>query len=233
MHDIHTPQELDPATAFEAMGQRLAGLTAAVDGLAVKLQEMHGRDYSPELAKIEGQFQAVRGAVKKFTELPAMVLTPETIAEQIEAAGRQGRQADHQAWERAQHNLRTVAESIGTVVLSARKEQEQTKWMTIVAAATLIVGCLLGVVGRDTVPRIAPERWHWREQQAASILGLDEWSAGERLLEVADPERWLKVKAALRSVEEQDAEFAKSADRNANRVAIGRAKGHRRSRSGT
>ncbi|WP_395393745.1 DUF6118 family protein [Novosphingobium sp. BL-8A] len=205
MTDPNTPEELDPATAFQAMDRRLAGLTAAVDGLAVKLQEMHGRDYSPELAKIEGQFQKVRGAVKNFIELPAMVLTPEKIAAQIEAAGRNGRQADHEAWQRAQSNLRTVAESIGTVVLSARKEQEQTKWMTIVAGATLVVGCFLGVVGRDVVTRIAPESWHWPEHQAASILGLDEWSAGERLLEVADLQRWLKVKAAIRTVDDESA----------------------------
>ena len=228
MHDIHTPEELDPATAFQAMDRRLAGLTAAVDGLAVKLQEMHGRDYSPELAKIEGQFQAVRGTVKNFIELPAMVLTPEKIAAQIEAAGRNGRQADHQAWERAQSNLRTVAESIGTVVLSARKEHEQTKWMTIVAGATLVVGCFLGVVGRDITTGIAPERWHWPEHQAANILGLDEWSAGERLLEVADPERWLKVKAAIRLVDEESAGARNFAGQKINSGKSGRADGHRR-----
>lgn len=112
MPDIHTPQELDPAAAFEAMGQRLAGLTAAIDGLAVKFQEMHARDYSPELAKIEGQFQAVRHTVKNFTELPAMVLTPENIASQIEAAGRDGRHADQQAWERARRDLQTTPQPL-------------------------------------------------------------------------------------------------------------------------
>jgi hypothetical protein len=228
MHDIHTPEELDPAAAFQAMDRRLAGLTAAVDGLAVKLQEMHGRDYSPELAKIEGQFQKVRGTVKNFIELPAMVLTPEKIAAQIEAAARDGRLADHQAWERAQSNLRTVAESIGTVVLSARKEQEQTKWMTIVAGATLVVGCFLGVAGRDIATGIAPERWHWPEQRAADIFGLDEWSAGERLLEVADPVRWLKVKAAIRSVDDESAGAGNLAGQKINSGKNGKSEGHRR-----
>lgn len=228
MTDSNTPEELDPATAFQAMDRRLAGLTAAVDGLAVKLQEMHGRDYSPELAKIEGQFQKVRGAVKNFIELPAMVLTPEKIAAQIEAAGRDGRQADHHAWERAQSNLRTVAESIGTVVLSARKEQEQTKWMTIVAGVTLAVGCFLGVVGRDITLWIAPERWHWPEQRAADILGCDMWSAGERLLEVADPARWLKVKAAIRTGDDASAGERNLAGQKINSGKSGKSDGHRR-----
>ena len=231
MHDIHTPEELDPATAFQAMDRRLAGLTAAVDGLAVKLQEMHGRDYSPELAKIEGQFQAIRGAVKKFTELPVMVLTPATIAAQIEAAGRDGRLADHQAWERAQSNLRVAAESICTVVASARKEQTQTKWMAIVAGATLVVGCFLGVMGRNIATGIAPERWHWPEQRAADILGLDEWSAGERLLEVADPERWQKVKAAIRLVNDESAGAGNIAGQKINSCKSGKSDGHRRRES--
>ncbi|WP_395392867.1 DUF6118 family protein [Novosphingobium sp. BL-8A] len=169
MHDIHTPEELDPATAFQAMERRLAGLTAAVDGLAVKLQEMHGRDYSPELAKIEGQFQKVRGAVKNFIELPAMVLTPETIAEQIEAAARDGRQADHQAWERARKDLQAAAASIGTVVASARKEQEQTKWMILVAGVTLVVGLFLGGFGWGSIRSMEPANWHCKDGLMRSV----------------------------------------------------------------
>jgi len=227
MTDPNTPEELDPAAAFQAMDRRLAGLTAAVDGLAVKLQEMHGRDYSPELAKIEGQFQAVRGAVKKFTELPAMVLTPEKIAAQIEVAGRVGRLADHQAWEGARRELQNAATSIDSVVTQARKGQEQKKRMTIAVNAALVVGLFSGGVGRDFIPWIAPLSWHWPEGRAAAILGRDKWAAGERLLEVADPERWRFVQAALRSIEDQSVETARSAHRKTSRVGSGHANGVR------
>ncbi|TDW63447.1 hypothetical protein EDF57_106409 [Novosphingobium sp. PhB55] len=228
MPNIHTPQELDPAAAFEAMGQRLAGLTAAIDGLAVKFQEMHARDYSPELAKIEERFDAVRDVVEKLNHHPAMALTPKTIASQIEAAGRDGRQADHQAWERVRNDLLAAADSINGVVASARTEQKQAKWMAIAVGATLVVGLFLGAPGRDVIDWSAPGRWYWPEARAAKILGRDKWGAGERLLEVADVQRWQKVQAALRSIENQDARSVKSADRKANRVGSGRAKLQRR-----
>ncbi|WP_443477963.1 DUF6118 family protein [Novosphingobium aerophilum] len=220
MTEIHTPHELDPAAAFEAMGHRLAGLTAAIDGLAVKFQEMHARDYSPELAKIEERFEAVRGVVEKLNHHPAMALTPDKIAGQIKEAGRDGRLADQQAWERARRELLVAVASIDSVVTKARNGQRQNKWMVIAASATLVVGLFLGGVGRDTIPWIAPASWHWPEERAAAILGRDKWRAGKRLLEVADLERWQKLQAALRSAEDQGAESAKSA----NRVGSGRAK---------
>lgn len=225
MTEIHTPNELDPAAAFDAMGQRLAGLTAAIDGLAVKFQEMHARDYSPELAKIEERFEAVRGVVEKLNHHPAMALTPDKIAGQIKEAGRDGRLADHQAWERARNDLHAAAESISGVIASARAEQQQAKWMTIVAGATLVVGCFLGVVGRDITPWIAPVGWHWPEKRAAQILGRDEWGAGERLLQVANQEKWQKIQAAMRSLDGQSAEPEKCAGREPNCGGSGRAKG--------
>lgn len=211
MTEIHTPNELDPAAAFEAMGQRLAGLTAAIDGLAVKFQEMHARDYSPELAKIEERFEAVRGVVEQLNHHPAMALTPDKIAGQIKEAGRDGRLADQQAWERARRDLQVAVASIDGVVASARTEQEQTKWLAIAVGATLVVGLFLAGPGRDVIDWSAPRSWYWPEERAAKILGRDKWSAGEWLLEVADPARWQKVRAAIRSLEKQSADAGNSA----------------------
>lgn len=229
MTDIHTPNELDPAAAFEAMGQRLAGLTAAIDGLAAKFQEMHARDYSPELAKIEERFEAVRGVVEKLNHHPAMGLTPDKIAGQIKEAGRDGRLADHQAWERARSDLLAAADSINGVVASGRTEQKQAKWMAIAVGATLVVGLFLGAPGRDVIDWSAPGSWYWPEARAAKILGLDKWGAGERLLEVADPKRWLKVKAAIRSVDNESAGAGNLAGQTINSGKSGKSDRHRRS----
>lgn len=188
---------------------------------------MHARDYSPELAKIEGQFQAVRHTVKNFTELPVMVLTPENTASQIEAAGRDGRHADQQAWERARRDLQTTAATISGLVTEVRTGQKQKKRDTVVASVMLVVGLFLGGVGRDLIPWMAPVRWHWPEDRAAAILGRDKWSAGERLLEVADPAKWQKVRAAARSVEDQDEGTGTCAGQKANCAGSARAKGTR------
>lgn len=159
MTEIHTPHELDPAVAFEAMGHRLAGLTAAIDGLAVKFQEMHSRDYSPELAKIEDRFEAVRGVVEKLNHHPAMALTPDKIAGQIKEAGRDGRLADQLLWERARSDLLAAVNSIHGLAIKDRTEQEQTKRIRFVAGTAFVVGGLLMCVGWDVISWLAPASW--------------------------------------------------------------------------
>lgn len=217
MTQNHTPEELDPAAAFEAMGRRLAGLTAAVDGLAVTFQEVHARDYSPELAKIDAQFEAVRVFVDKLKEKPAMALTPEKIAAEIQAAGTDGRHADHAAWRQAQHELHIAANSIGRVVGSALEEQRQLKWLLIGVSIALFWGIILGSVCPPAIDRRMPESWHWPEERAAMILGRDKWAAGERLLEVADPVRWLNVKPAIQSAVGGNSEIEKGGVEKAGR----------------
>jgi hypothetical protein len=220
------PEELDPAAAFEAMGQRLAGLTAAIDGLAVKFQEVHGRDYSPELARIDARFESVRGSVDQLKQRPAMALTPEQIAEQIEAAGRNGRQADHTAWRQAQNELHVAANSIGRVVASAMEKERQLIWMLIAVSVALVAGVILGNLVLPIIDRRMPESWHWRERRAAEILGRDGWSAGERLMEVFEPEQWAKVQAAVKSLENKRVEAREAKPRTVRRK--NRSAGHGR-----
>ncbi|TDW59256.1 hypothetical protein EDF57_11438 [Novosphingobium sp. PhB55] len=217
MPQNQTPEELDPAAAFEAMGQRLAGLTAAIDGLAAKFQEVHGRDYSPELARIDARFESVRGFVDQLMQKPAMALTPQKMADQIEAAGKNGRQADHAAWRQAQNELQATANSIGRVVASALEEERQLIWLLIAASVALVAGTILGHLVPPIIDRRVPESWHWPEQRAADILGRDKWSAGERLLEVSDPARWMRVKAAMEIVEDKSSEIKEGANPKAAR----------------
>ncbi|TCU56202.1 hypothetical protein EDF58_106499 [Novosphingobium sp. PhB57] len=231
MPQNQTPEELDPAAAFEVMGQRLAGLTAAIDGLAVKFQEVHGRDYSPELARIDARFEAVRDFVDQLMQKPAMALTPEKIAAEIEAAGRNGRQADHAAWHQAQTQLNAATKSISRVVGSALEEQRQFKWLMIAAGVALVSGVVLGSIVPPMIDRQMPESWQWPEQRAADILNRDRWAAGERLLEVSDAERWSKVKAALQSLEDKSAEVGKREKPEAGRGKNEGARGRDRRRS--
>lgn len=139
-----SPEPDQVELAFEAMQQRLAGLTAAMDGFAVRQQELHGRDYGPDLEKINESFQKVREAVYKLADRPALKLTPEDIAKQIEKAGQEWRQVDHAAWGSAQSRLERAAQSIEMVVASALTFKVQRNWIVGSAAATLVVGLILG-----------------------------------------------------------------------------------------
>ena len=65
-----------------------------------------------------------------------------------------------------------------------------------VGTVSLVFGAILGGVVPGAVANSVPERWVWPEKMAAGVLHRDLWSAGERLLAVADPDRWRQVQAA-------------------------------------
>ncbi len=58
----------------------------------------------------------------------------------------------------------------------------------------------LGATLPAVVTRAAPEQWAWPEKSAARVLHRDIWSAGERMLATADPDRWRELQTAGRIV---------------------------------
>lgn len=186
----------DPEVAFEAMTRKLAGLTAAVEGFAARQQELHARDYGPDLVKIQEQWAEIVRAFKALKEKPGIALTPETLAPQIVEAGARVRAADHQAWSNANRELGAAIQSLNGVVASALKAETQKHWMVGAAVSALIVGFAFGTVVPTKIAQSAPESWHWPEQRAAEVLRRGPWEAGMRLLHVADPARVLALNEA-------------------------------------
>lgn len=179
----------DPEVAFEAMSRKLAGLTAAVEGFAARQQELHARDYGPDLVKIQGQWAEIVHAFRSLKEKPGIALTPETLAPQIADAGARVRAADHQAWGNANRELGAAIQLLNGVVASAMKARTQRLWIVGAATAALVVGFALGTVVPTRIAQLVPESWHWPEQRAAEVLRRGPWDAGMRLLLVADPAR--------------------------------------------
>lgn len=190
----------DPEVAFEAMSRKLAGLTAAVEGFAARQQELHARDYGPDLATIQGQWAEIVDAFKALKEKPGIALTPKTLAPQIAEAGERVRAADHQAWASANRELGVAIQSLNGVVASAMKAETQKHWIIGAATAALVMGFALGTVVPTRIAQSVPESWHWPEQQAADVLMRGEWDAGMRLLHVADPARLRALEDAARLV---------------------------------
>jgi hypothetical protein len=197
-----------PEMAFEAMSAKLAGLTAAIDGFAARQQELHARDYGPDLAKIHERQSAFRTAILTLNERPAMALTPEQVAEQIVVAGNAGRSADHHAWANAQRELGQSIQSITAVVASAKTAQKQKQWLAGGAAAAMVVGFVLGATLPDKIDHAVPESWYWPEERAATVLQRNGWDAGIRLLQVSDPKRLQAVTAAIRLASDNAAVLA-------------------------
>jgi Family of unknown function (DUF6118) len=188
---IHEPPaEADQTVqAFNDMSRKLAGLTAAVDGFAARQQELHARDYGPDLEKIRDGYEKVCGAINILAKRPAMALTPQDVAKQIEAAGTQGRADDHRAWTGASHALAGTVQELKVMVASAHSAETQQLWIAGAAALALLVGFAFGTVAPTLVAQFVPESWHWPEEQAAAILERTPWDAGVRLMQVADPQQ--------------------------------------------
>ena len=198
----------DPEVAFEAMSRKLAGLTAAVEGFAARQQELHARDYGPDLVKIQEQWAEIVRAFKALKNRPGISLTPESIASQIDVASVRVRAADHQAWSDANRQLGAAIQSLNGIVASANDADTQRLWIIGAAAAALVVGFAFGTIVPTRIAQSVPESWHWPEQQAAKVLLRNEWAAGMRLLQVADPARLRELGDAVR-LEKDNAEVLK------------------------
>jgi hypothetical protein len=71
-------------------------------------------------------------------------------------------------------------------------------WLAGAAAAALVLGFVFGAFIPPKIAQAVPESWLWPEDRAAAELQRDGWSAGERMMQVSDPERWCGVVAAVR-----------------------------------
>jgi hypothetical protein len=176
--DIHEPPvEADQTVqAFNDMSRKLAGLTAAVDGFAARQQELHARNYGPDLVKILDGYDKVCGAINILAKRPAMTLTPQDVAKQIEAASTQARAEDHRAWTVASHALASIVQELKGIIASAHSAETQQLWIAGAAAFALLVGFASGTAVPTVIAQLAPESWHWPEQQAAGILGRTPWT---------------------------------------------------------
>jgi len=198
----------DPAVAFEGISRRLAGLTAAVEGMAARQQELHARDYSTELAQILKSEKWVATEIRSLAERPAMALTPDGIGRQIHDAGISARREDRQTLENGHHQLQNAIGKLDGVVASALTAENQWRQVEIASAVAAVGGFLLASMLPGAIVRTAPASWQWPEQMAAGILHQDQWSAGARLMQGAAPGKWQEMIDADRIVEHNRAALA-------------------------
>ncbi|MDH7974484.1 DUF6118 family protein [Sphingomonas sp. AR_OL41] len=186
----------DPVAAFERMSHRIAGLTAAVEGFAARQQELHARDYGPDLAKIHKRQDDAKEAILVLADRPGVKLTPRDIAEQIGAAAAQVRERDHHALVEAHRAQLQATRALDAVVASALTAQLQRRWLWGAAAGAFLLGIVVCAIIPGVVDSSVPTSWMWPEQRAAAVLGTDGWSAGMRLMQVSDPRQWRALREA-------------------------------------
>jgi len=186
-------ESADAAAAFEALRREVALLNVAVGGLAA--ERALAPDYSETLGEIAKGVSVTVGRLRKVMTSPAFAQSPADLARQIASAGDEARQQDRAAVQQAQAALQRSARDLDGWIDRARLASVQN-WRLVQAAA---VGVVAGAILYASVPTMivnaAPADWAWPEKRAAHVLRRDMWSAGERLLNVADPQRWQEMQS--------------------------------------
>lgn len=159
-------------------------------------------DYSETLGEIAQGVRVAVGRIGKLATSPALAATPAEIAQQITAAGDEARRQDRATLYQAQEMLQRAAGDLRGWVDTARLASLQNWRLLQAALAGVVGGAALGASFPVIVAQAAPEQWAWPEKRAARVLHRDLWSAGERLLTVADPERWQEMQNEQRIVEQ-------------------------------
>ncbi|WP_299015112.1 DUF6118 family protein [uncultured Caulobacter sp.] len=207
--EIEAEPPADATAAFEALRREVALLNVAVAGLAA--ERVPAPDYSETLGEIAKGVSVAVGRLGKVMASPALALSPADLARQIAAAGDEARRQDRATVHQAQEALQRSTRDLDKWIDRARLASVQN-WRLIQAAA---VGVVAGAILFASVPTMivnaAPVAWAWPERRAAHVLRRDMWSAGERMLVAADPERWREIKTAQRIAGQNRDVVAKSA----------------------
>ncbi len=191
-----TSDELVPADelaldqAFARLSGRISTLSRAVDRFADRQDELVGRDYSDDLAKIEKSFEETSEALDNLAAQPVLQLTPDRLAEQLRIAGGRVRSDDHDKWQSAQNQLGEITRSLEKRLGAARLRDEQNRWVAIGAGIAGVLAFVAGCTMPPVIDRTVPASWRWPERRAANLLSGDMWGAGVRLMQTADPKRW-------------------------------------------
>lgn len=212
-----SPDEIPIEQALDAVARRLAGVTAAVDGFAKRQQDLLEHDYSEDLALIHQSCEDLRVAINALAQKPALVLTPEMIGRQIEAAGRQVRKDADLALAAVQSNLQNAISALARTTGSVRTVRQQNQALAGAAGVALLMGAMCGAFIPPAIDWVVPEGWQWPEKRAMSALRRNGWEAGKRLLLVTDTERWSAVQAAARLSEVNSVAIERCARRAADR----------------
>ncbi|WP_343698418.1 DUF6118 family protein [Caulobacter sp.] len=186
--DVGAGEPADAAVAFEALRREVALLNVAVAGLAA--ERAPAPDYSETLGEIAKGVSVAVGRLGKVMTSPSFALGPADLARQIAAAGEEARRQDRATVHQAQEALQRSTRDLDGWIDRARLASLQNWRLVQAAAVGVVAGIILYASVSTVIVNAAPAAWAWPEKRAAHVLRRDMWSAGERLLAIADPQRW-------------------------------------------
>ncbi len=192
MDDTEPPRTGDPAAAFDQMRGELALLRRAVEGLAAEKEK--APDYNETLGTMDGRLSRIAHNIVLIAEHPAMKLTPDAFAEQMQAAAAKARREDQAVLAQARQQHLDAAHGLAQLHGNVATIREQRRRLLWAGGSGLLAGCLLWSFLPGLIARTLPTRWHLPERMAARAVGAPTvWDAGIRLMQAGNPQGWQAI----------------------------------------
>ncbi len=129
-HDSIEPDDDDPASkAFVTLRREVAMMRLAVEKLADEPAKIEIPDYTDTLTEIREAIQALAKHYRKLIDAPALSITPDQLAAQINTASESSRKAECQSLQNAESSFVNITRELTGFVESARTADKQNKWM--------------------------------------------------------------------------------------------------------
>lgn len=190
-HEPETAQE-----AFARMEGELALLRRAVERMAIERAGLPEQpDYSETLA---GLLQTINATFQRADALVVAAkegATPRHVVDRIVAASGDARAEDRRTIATAAAELKDATRALQGVVASARRGDEQNRWLMWTAIGGVVLGMILWAAFAGVVARAVPASWQWPEKMAARTLDMPMWEGGQRMMQAASPSAFAALAA--------------------------------------
>ncbi|WP_010336533.1 DUF6118 family protein [Sphingobium yanoikuyae] len=189
--DEDSQERADPALAFERLRGEVSLLRHAVEALTTARESIDIPDYEPTLERTEKVLGILVQQIDGVRKSPAMTLTPENMGGRLKASVAEATRELRAQVQATDTVLRSAARDLSDMVASARRDDEQNRWLYIAGGGGLVAGLLLYALLAAPLARMMPASWLWPERMATRGLGeKSAWDAGQRLMQTAAPESW-------------------------------------------
>lgn len=204
------PMDDGPALAFEQLRGEVASvrsevslLRAAIEGLTAARDNIEIPNYEPTLQRTEKILMTLLHQIEVLSKKPAMTVTPETMGQRLNAAVSDAtRELQHQI-QSAKEALAGAARNLETMVVSARRGDEQNRWLLWAGLGGLVLGLLFHAVMAGPIARLMPASWQWPESMATQVLGEPTtFDAGQHLMRAANADGWRAIVVAANLVKD-------------------------------
>jgi len=201
--DDHEPDAA--AEAFEDVRSELARqsdevvlLRRAIEGIAAARDD---RPWPADYSETLGQLMKLANATYQRAEILRKAAEEETVARQVVARIGGAVAEDRQAVKTAAGELRDATRALQGMTVSARRGDEQNRWLIWTAISGIVVGMIVWAVFAGIVARnVAPTGWQWPERMAARTLNLPMWEGGQRLMRTVAPDAFANIAAGDRII---------------------------------